>query len=75
MTIATCPRCGAALPTDTCLEPLDAAPGRLPAYRLRHPKGNGRQCVAYVGPEAPEAQDTSGAGNPRAVSAQLTSVT
>lgn len=61
MIIERCPRCGAELPADTYLEPLDAAPGRLPAYRLRHPKGNGQQCVAYVGPEAPTAPEAEAA--------------
>lgn len=60
----TCPRCGAVLPDSTYLEPMDAAPGRLPAYRLRHPKENGRMCVAYVGPEIPT--ETTGQDEGRA---------
>lgn len=50
-TMETCPRCGAPLPPETYLEELATVPGRLPAYRLRHKKENGRMCVAYVGAE------------------------
>jgi hypothetical protein len=46
-----CPRCGAALPDDAFYEEMQAAPGRLPAYRVRHPLAGGRWCVAYAGPE------------------------
>lgn len=56
-----CPRCGAALPADAYYEPLPGvAPGRLPAYRLRHKRANGGVCVAYAGPLVQDAPPPPG---------------
>lgn len=69
MQVRECPRCGAALTEDTYLEEMRAAPGRLPAYRLRHPKDGGRWCVAYVGPEAGQSEGEAPPAFPTALPA------
>lgn len=53
-----CPRCGVALPDDAYYEPLQAPPGRDPAYRVRHKRDDGTWCVAYAGPEKDEGRAT-----------------
>ena len=69
MELTHCPRCGQPLPEGTYLEALTAAPGRAPAYRLRHLKSphadgtrpkNRAMCVSYIGDALSETEQENG---------------
>lgn len=64
---ATCPRCDAPLPPGAYWEELKAAPGRLPAYRVRHKTGEGKVCVGYAGPECGAHEEGAGDTSPAPV--------
>jgi len=47
--IAHCPRCREVIRRGSVWTPLAAQPGHARVFQVRHRKGDGRVCVAYVG--------------------------
>lgn len=55
--IRLCPHCGGDLPPGAYYKELNTAPGRLPAYVVRHKRGDGTTCIGYGGPTKEEAYE------------------